>query len=96
MQRHRRARRTSTAAAAATSLQTDNHVSTPTLSFLQAGCSYSVKALQDVITVTESSCFDVINDFTTIRHFFRDIRMLIMHTALLLLHIGLYFTVFFI
>ena len=39
------------------------------------------------------SCFDVINDFTTIRHFFRDIRMLVMHTTLLLLHIGLYCTV---
>jgi len=43
-----------------TSLQTDNHVSTPTLSFLQAGCpschpTNSVKALKGYIVLHSSS-----------------------------------------
>jgi len=41
-----------------TSLQTDNHASTPPLSFLQAGCpschpTNSVKALKALIRITE-------------------------------------------
>ena len=45
-----------------TSLQTDNHASTPPLSFLQAGCpscrpTNSVKALKGI--VTEGHCNDV-------------------------------------
>jgi len=40
-----------------TSLQSDNHASTPPLSFLQAGCpscrpTYSIKALKAVVTKT--------------------------------------------
>jgi len=55
-----------------TSLQTDNHASTPPLSFLQAGCSSchptnSVKALKAILPITHGKCFKhVLNVFLTV------------------------------
>jgi len=57
---------------ACTSLQTDNHTSTPPLSFLQAGCpschpTNSVKALKNFLSISLSQ-FGLISEGTSATH----------------------------
>ena len=66
-----------------TSLQTDNHVSTPLLSFLQAGCpscrlTNSVKALKALLSTTSLKC-----TLTFSIHRIKCNRLVVQYTAIL-------------